>query len=136
MEMTELKLNSDPTFSWLQVPVANIDHGARDAAIERQNQLTKPPGSLGRLESLAMDFAGWQGRLLPCLEHIQIRIFAGDHGIAHDGVSAFPQAVTGQMIANFAHGGAAISVLAQQHGADFRVVNIGTATPLPVGIAN
>jgi nicotinate-nucleotide--dimethylbenzimidazole phosphoribosyltransferase len=136
MEITVLKLNSDPEFSWLQAPVATIDQDARNAAMARQNQLTKPPGSLGRLESLAVDFAGWQGTPLPGLEHIQIRVFAADHGIANAGVSAFPQAVTSQMVANFAHGGAAISVLARQHRADFRVVNMGTANPLPADIAN
>ncbi|MCK9504351.1 MAG: nicotinate-nucleotide--dimethylbenzimidazole phosphoribosyltransferase [Porticoccaceae bacterium] len=135
MDITVLKLHNDPDLSWLQTPVATIDQAARTAALERQNQLTKPPGSLGRLESLAVDFAGWQGTPLPSLDTIQIRVFAGDHGIARVGVSAFPQAVTGEMIANFARGGAAISVLAQQYGADFQVVNMGTATPLPAEIA-
>src|SRR5690606_35389019 len=116
MDITVLKLHNDPDLSWLQTPVATIDQAARTAALERQNQLTKPPGSLGRLESLAVDFAGWQGTPLPSLDTIQIRVFAGDHGIARVGVSAIPQAVTGEMIANFARGGAAISVLAQQYG--------------------
>ncbi|MCB1690083.1 MAG: nicotinate-nucleotide--dimethylbenzimidazole phosphoribosyltransferase [Halioglobus sp.] len=104
---------------------------AMDAARERQQQLTKPPGSLGELEALAVQFAGWQGRSDPRIDSVHIRIFAGDHGVVAEGVSAFPQAVTVQMIQNFAAGGAAIAVLARHCGADFSVVNLGTATPGP-----
>jgi len=111
--------------------VAPVSQTARDAAGERQRQLTKPPGSLGRLEDLAVAFAGWQGTALPVLDRCRVRVFAADHGIAAEGVSAFPQAVTVEMIRNFARGGAAISVLAQRYGADFRVVNLGTVQPLP-----
>ena len=98
---------------WLQQPIAAIDTDARQAARARQGLLTKPPGSLGRLEQLAEDFAGWQGRAVPALSAIDIVVFAADHGVAARGVSAFDQAVTGQMIANFAAGGAAICVLAR-----------------------
>lgn len=115
----------------LTAPVAPIDIAAKEAALTRQTQLTKPPGSLGRLEDIAVAFAGWQGTALPTLDHCRVRVFAADHGIAAEGVSAFPQAVTVEMIRNFAHGGAAISVLSRLHGADFRVVNMGTAYPLP-----
>ena len=110
---------------WTLEPVAAIDGDAVAAAQARQAQLTKPPGSLGRLESLAESFAGWQGRTRPQLSLIDVCVFAADHGVAARGVSAFPQAVTAQMIANFADGGAAVSVLAGEHGARLAVVNMG-----------
>lgn len=116
----------------LIMPVSPIDLGAREQAGLRQGQLTKPPGALGRLEQLAVDFAGWQGNPLPSLRWVKVRVFAADHGIAAEGVSAFPQSVTVEMIRNFARGGAAISVLARRTGADFRVVNLGTVAPLPM----
>ncbi len=115
---------------WTVNPVAAIDGQAKAAANVRQAQLTKPPGSLGRLESLAESFAGWQGQALPQLATIDVCVFAADHGVATRGVSAFPQAVTAQMIANFAAGGAAVSVLARQHGARLAVVNMGTVSTL------
>jgi nicotinate-nucleotide--dimethylbenzimidazole phosphoribosyltransferase len=126
--------DTDAELAWLAHPVAAIDHDSRAAARARQQQLTKPPGSLGRLETLAVDFAGWQGTPLPTLEHCLLRVFAADHGIVAEGVSAFPQAVTVEMIRNFAAGGAAISVLARRHGLDLRVVNLGTATALPAAL--
>ena len=88
--------------------------------------LTKPPGALGRLESLAIQLAAMQGREKPALDNIQICVFAADHGVATLGVSAFPQAVTTEMIKNFARGGAAISVLANSLGATLNVINLGT----------
>lgn len=103
---------------------------SRAAALERQGQLTKPPGSLGRLEEIAIEFSAWQGRVDPQLEHVGVCIFAGDHGVVAEGVSAFPQSVTAQMIQNFTHGGAAIAVLAKQHHASFHVVNLGTVEAL------
>jgi nicotinate-nucleotide--dimethylbenzimidazole phosphoribosyltransferase len=105
-----------------------------DQATQRQNELTKPPGSLGRLETVAIQLAGLQGTDTPALERIQISIFAGDHGICEEGVSAFPQAVTGQMIANFANGGAAISVLARSLGAELEVINLGTVADAPLDL--
>jgi len=117
--------------TWYLHPCAQPCQRSREAAVARQRLLTKPPGSLGRLEHLAEQFAGWQGTPLPRLERIRVRVFAGDHGVARRGVSAFPVEVTAQMIANFLAGGAAISVLSRQLGADFAVVNMGTATPLP-----
>lgn len=89
--------------------------------------MTKPTGSLGRLESLACTLAALQARERPTVEQVHISVFAGDHGIARAGVSAFPQEVTAAMVRNFAQGGAAISVLARQLGASFEVVNLGTA---------
>jgi nicotinate-nucleotide--dimethylbenzimidazole phosphoribosyltransferase len=94
--------------------------------------LTKPPGSLGVLESCAIQLAALQQREQPQADAIDIVIFAADHGIAAEGVSAFPQVVTGEMVRNFAGGGAAITVLARELDANFRVVNVGTVDPLPV----
>ena len=116
---------------WWLKPVAEISASSREAALLRQQQLTKPAGSLGVLETLAVQFAGWQGKEKPELKHIDIRVFAGDHGVVAEGVSAFPQAVTVEMIKNFARGGAAISVLARQWGTNFNVVNMGTVVTPP-----
>ena len=117
-----------PHLAWLHDPAAAVDSAARAAAEARQAELTKPPGSLGRLETLAVDFAGWQGRPVPTIEHIGLAVFAGDHGVAAQGVSAFPQSVTAQMVANFAAGGAAVAVLARRAGAAMTVVNLGTVS--------
>ena len=116
---------------WWLGPVAKISEASREAALLRQQQLTKPAGSLGVLETLAVQFAGWQGNETPELKHIDIRVFAGDHGVVAEGVSAFPQAVTVEMIKNFSRGGAAISVLARQCEAKFNVVNMGTVVAPP-----
>ena len=116
--------------SWLRNPAAALCAQSRALAFERQQQLTKPPGSLGRLEQLAIDFAGYQKTAVAQLKHPVIRVFAADHGVMAEGVSAFPQAVTTQMIYNFVAGGAAITVLAKQHSADFGVINLGTVEPL------
>src|SRR6185503_4840336 len=83
------------------------DTGSADAAVARQARLIKPPGSLGRLESLAAWLAAWQGRHPPRLERVRIAVFAGNHGVVARGVSAFPAEVTVQMVANFHAGGAA-----------------------------
>ncbi|MEA3641772.1 MAG: nicotinate-nucleotide--dimethylbenzimidazole phosphoribosyltransferase [Lamprobacter sp.] len=115
---------------WLQAAAAAVDLEAREAAISRQGELTKPPGSLGRLEDIAIQLAALQGRAQPSLEQVQISVFAADHGVATAGVSAFPQAVTAQMIANMAAGGAAISVLARQIGAGIELINLGTVAPV------
>lgn len=114
---------------WYQKKVKPIDEVQKIKATSRQQLLTKPPGSLGRLESLAIQFAAMQSREFPCADNIQIIIFAADHGIAEEGVSAFPQVVTTEMIRNFSRGGAAICVLARQAGAQLRVVDVGSANP-------
>jgi nicotinate-nucleotide--dimethylbenzimidazole phosphoribosyltransferase len=118
---------------WLDDDPRSIDTRAAEAARARQETLTKPPGSLGDLEMLAIRLAGWQRRERPSVERVHITVFAGDHGIAAEGVSAFPQAVTVEMLRNFARGGAAISVLARTLGATFEVVNLGTAAPVAGG---
>jgi nicotinate-nucleotide--dimethylbenzimidazole phosphoribosyltransferase len=116
--------------NWWQQPAKTICQPSRQLAIARQQQLTKPAGSLGLLEQVAIDFAGWQQCEIPQLEKIQICVFAADHGIVEEGVSAFPQIVTGEMVKNFASGGAAVSVIAQQVGANFSVVNMGLTVSL------
>jgi nicotinate-nucleotide--dimethylbenzimidazole phosphoribosyltransferase len=105
------------------------DARAAEAAAQRQQILTKPPGSLGRLEDLAIWLAHWQRREIPRLDHVMIAVFAGNHGVAERGVSAYPQAVTLQMVANFAGGGAAINQIARLAGADLRVVPIELDRP-------
>ena len=115
---------------WWLKPCKPVDRDMQAAAGEHQQQLTKPAGSLGQLEALAVQLAGLQGRLKPRVDQLWIGIFAGDHGVVAEGVSAYPQAVTGQMLHNFVSGGAAISVLARQLGAQLDVVDLGTVTPM------
>ncbi|TCK04714.1 nicotinate-nucleotide--dimethylbenzimidazole phosphoribosyltransferase [Marinobacterium mangrovicola] len=129
--MIDPALYGDDFIGWLEQPLATLDQASREQAQERQQQLTKPPGSLGELENIAVRLAAMQGRDKPTLDRVAIAVFAADHGVAAEGVSAFPQAVTAQMIANFSTGGAAISVLAKALGAELRVYNLGTVEPLP-----
>lgn len=112
---------------WLQRPVQPIATAAHQFALARQAQLTKPPGSLGMLEQIAVRLSAMQNNPTPSVERVQITIFAADHGVAAEGVSAFPQVVTREMVRNFASGGAAISVLAQSLGAQLEVVDAGVA---------
>ncbi len=111
---------------WITDAIKPLNRDMENHALARQGQLTKPPGALGQLEALAVRLAAMQGRERPAADHAVIAIFAGDHGIAAENVSAFPQAVTGEMVKNFARGGAAISVLARTLGAKLEVVNLGT----------
>lgn len=92
--------------------------------------LTKPPGSLGKLESLAVQLAGITGQMKPVLTKKSVVVMAGDHGVCEEGISAFPAEVTPQMVLNFLNGGAAVNVLARQAGADVHCVDIGVATEL------
>lgn len=98
-----------------------VDTDARTGAAERDAQLTKPPGALGDLETLAQWYAGWRGDARPRIGTPQIIVFAGNHGVAAQGVSAFPPEVTAQMVANFEQGGAAINQLARAAGASLDV---------------
>ena len=118
---------------WITQPCPAISATHREAAAARQGQLTKPTGALGRLEILAIELAGLQHTEQPRAERVPIVVFAGDHGIAAQGVSAYPQEVTIAMMANFASGGAAISVLAHELGSSLEVVDAGTLadTQLP-----
>lgn len=121
-------IETEPGLAWLREPVRCRDVPAENAALARQATLTKPPGALGRLEELAVRLAGLQGQVCPRLDRVHIAVFVADHGVAEEGVSAFPQRVTVEMVRNFARGGAAISVLARELGANLEVVNVGTAT--------
>jgi nicotinate-nucleotide--dimethylbenzimidazole phosphoribosyltransferase len=112
--------------TWCQQPCHPLDAAAEAAARARQAQLTKPAGSLGLLETLAIRLAAQQGREKPQIDTIWFALFAGDHGVVAEGVAAYPQAVTVQMLANFVAGGAAISVLAREMGAHLEVHNLGT----------
>lgn len=105
------------------------DTDAAAAAADRNGQLTKPPAALGRLEDLAQWYAGWRGNGRPALENPQVVIFAGNHGVAAKGVSAFPPEVTVQMVANFEHGGAAINQLSKAFGAKMDVHAIDLDRP-------
>jgi nicotinate-nucleotide--dimethylbenzimidazole phosphoribosyltransferase len=110
-------------------PIA-IDDAFAHAVDAELDAKTKPLGALGELERLAARIARIQRRLTPSIAHAEALVFAADHGVAAEGVSAFPQAVTAQMVANFLAGGAAICVLARAHGARLRVVDAGVAADL------
>jgi nicotinate-nucleotide--dimethylbenzimidazole phosphoribosyltransferase len=116
-------MNARPNSIDMPVP----DTRAEGAARARQQQLTKPPGSLGRLEELACWFAARSSNPIPGNPRTEIFVFAADHGVAARGVSAFPQSVTGQMVTNFATGGAAINVLASLEDCRIEVVDVGVA---------
>ncbi|MEZ5685581.1 MAG: nicotinate-nucleotide--dimethylbenzimidazole phosphoribosyltransferase [Paracoccaceae bacterium] len=105
------------------------DAAAESAARARQNSLTKPPGSLGRLEDLACFIAAWQGEARPRISRAQAVIFAGNHGICAQGVNPYPQEVTAQMVANFQAGGAAINQLCRASGADLSVLALDLDRP-------
>ncbi|MFE1600105.1 nicotinate-nucleotide--dimethylbenzimidazole phosphoribosyltransferase [Methylobacterium sp. ID0610] len=107
------------------------DEAAARAAAERQATLTKPAGSLGRLETLAGWLAAWQGKPMPSLDRPLVCVFAGSHGVAARGVSAFPAAVNRQMLDNFAAGGAAINQICAAYGLGFKVFDL--ALDLPTG---
>src|ERR1700760_24788 len=119
-----------PDWITQECPTISVQH--RAAGLARQAQLTKPAGSLGRLEQLACELAGLQQTERPRAGRVPIIIFAGDHGVVAQGVSAFPQEVTIAMMANFASGGAAISVLARELGSRLEVVDAGTLANAPM----
>ncbi|NAW35551.1 nicotinate-nucleotide--dimethylbenzimidazole phosphoribosyltransferase [Halomonas alimentaria] len=107
------------------------DHAAGHRMALHLDNLTKPPGSLGRLETLAVTLAAISGEASPRVSPPGMLVFAADHGVAAEGVSAFPQEVTAQMVANFVAGGAAINVFARQLGARLEVIDVGVAATLP-----
>ena len=119
---------------WWQAACRQPDSAAEAAARARQAQLTKPAGALGQLEAIAIQLAGLQGREQPQIERPWLSLFAGDHGVVAEGVSAYPQAVTAQMLHNFVNGGAAVSVLARVQQIPLEVVDLGTID-LDSGIA-
>jgi nicotinate-nucleotide--dimethylbenzimidazole phosphoribosyltransferase len=111
---------------WLEsVKQPNLD--AKQQAEQHQLQLTKPTGALGDLEQIAITLASLQSNAHPQVNHPWITIFAGDHGVVEENISAYPQAVTRQMLQNFTTGGAAISVIAKYHQAHLQVIDCGTA---------
>ena len=120
-----------PSLSALRTACRDLpagDAAAAAAVAARQAELTKPPGSLGRLEDLIAWLARWQGHL-PRLDRVDILVFAGSHGVTQQGVSAYPAAVTAQMVQNFAAGGAAINQLARSAGATLRVIPLALDQP-------
>jgi len=108
-------------------PIPPLNRDSEAAARARQDTLTKPPGSLGRLESLAAQLAAITGQPIPTVARKAVIVMAGDHGVAASGVSAYPSAVTPQMVLNFVRGGAAVNVLARHAGARVVVVDVGVA---------
>lgn len=110
--------------------ITPVDARAGERTRAYLDTLTKPPGSLGQLEALAIQLGAITGTATPSVSSPSVVVFAADHGVAEEGVSAFPQAVTAQMVANFANGGAAINVFARQIGARVDVVDVGVAAPL------
>lgn len=116
---------------WLSAPCVPPNQVMIELASLRQTQLTKPPQALGDLEALAIRLAGLQAREQPIIEQVHISIFAGDHGVVAERVSAFQPIVTQQMVANFLQGGAAISVLAKSLQAHLEIIDTGILEALP-----
>ena len=111
----------------MKQPNSNLE--IENQASERNNQLTKPPGSLGRLEKLAIWYSSWRGEVAPKLRFPQIVVFAGNHGVTTQGISAFPSEVTQQMVMNFQHGGAAINQLCKVFGVKLNVIALDLDNP-------
>ncbi len=125
-------MTSFPSIEAFAEALADLRDPSADAAADarvRQAELTKPAGSLGRLEDLAIFFAGWQRRARPRIDRARAAIFAGNHGVTVHGVSAFPPGVTAQMVANFANGGAAINALAGAAGLELVVTALDLDRP-------
>lgn len=110
--------------------IGAANEAAKQAAAHKLDRLTKPPGSLGKLEEIARQIAGITGELNPDLSKKAVVVMAGDHGVCAEGVSAFPAEVTPQMVMNFLNGGAAVNVLARHTGADVVCVDIGVNAEL------
>jgi nicotinate-nucleotide--dimethylbenzimidazole phosphoribosyltransferase len=120
------------SFSELRAACLDLPHGnhaASSAVAAREAMLTKPPKSLGRLEDLVAWLALWQGSAPPRLDHVEVLVFAGNHGVTKQGVSAYPAEVTVQMVANFSMGGAAVNQLARSAGAHLRVIPLTLDRP-------
>ena len=125
--MTTFSSLSDLRAVCLDLPSGHPHASA--AVAQREGTLTKPPGSLGRLEELVGWLAHWQGRAPPRLDNVGVLVFAGNHGVTAQGVSAYPAEVTAQMVANFSAGGAAINQLARTANADLHVVSLALQAP-------
>jgi nicotinate-nucleotide--dimethylbenzimidazole phosphoribosyltransferase len=118
-------------FEELTQRITPLDRAAMQLAHERQDRLTKPQGSLGRLEEVSTRLAGITGHPMPRIEHKVVLVMAADHGVVGEGVSAYPSDVTAQMVLNFLRGGAAINALARQAEAQVTVVDMGIAADVP-----
>lgn len=127
--MTKSAFSSLAEFRALLAAMPNADPVATAGAQDRNAQLTKPPGALGALEDLAIWYAGWRGQANPVVKAPQVVVFAGNHGVAAQGVSAFPLEVTVQMVANFQHGGAAVNQLSKACGASMHVIALDLDNP-------
>ncbi|WP_417808998.1 nicotinate-nucleotide--dimethylbenzimidazole phosphoribosyltransferase [Thioclava sp.] len=124
-----MNINNLSDIATLANQLPTVDGAAREAAQQHQNNLTKPPGSLGRLEELAIFMAGWRATSRPDIRMAQALVFAGNHGVCAQGVNPYPQEVTKQMVANFEHGGAAINQLCRANGADLSVIALDLDRP-------
>jgi nicotinate-nucleotide--dimethylbenzimidazole phosphoribosyltransferase len=124
-----MNLSSLAAIAGLADTLPKADAEAAAAARARQNSLTKPPGSLGRLEELAEFMAAWRGTARPKIAKAQALIFAGNHGICAQGVNPYPQEVTAQMVGNFQAGGAAINQLCRANGAELSVIALELERP-------
>jgi nicotinate-nucleotide--dimethylbenzimidazole phosphoribosyltransferase len=113
----------------LLAELPDVDHQAQAAVIEREPTLTKPAGSLGRLESCSLWLAGWQGTSRPRMSRPRVTVFAGSHGVVAKGVSAFPATVNQQMVENFINGGAAINQICKSVDAELRVMEVALEIP-------
>jgi len=124
------------TTAILDVTIPPLDSEAREAAVDRQANLTKPPGSLGRLETMAADIAAMQSTTEPTVDPAAVVTMAADHGVTAEGVSAYPQSITAAMVANFCEGGAAVSALCG--AADIRnvIVDMGVAGEVPPAVVD
>ncbi len=116
------------SFEAFLAKLSEADGGARAEALARQQQLTKPPGSLGRLEDIAVFLSGWQKPSINA-ENVQVVLFAGNHGVTRQGISPYPPDVTAQMVENFRRGGAAISTLARAFGLTLSVLPLELERP-------
>jgi nicotinate-nucleotide--dimethylbenzimidazole phosphoribosyltransferase len=125
-------MTNERTMQWEQLinGIKPLDEGAAAEAALHLDNLTKPPGSLGKLEAIAKQVAGITGEIHPIFDKKAVIVMAGDHGVCEEGVSAFPAEVTPQMVLNFLYGGAAVNVLARHAGADVVCVDIGVNADL------
>jgi len=127
--MTQAPFATSEEFLNVLQDMPESDGVAQQAAVARDGVLTKPPGALGRLEDIAFWYASWRGQAAPLVKSPQIVIFAGNHGVTAQGISAFPPEVTAQMVGNFANGGAAINQLAQQTRSNLDVIELVLDAP-------
>ena len=125
---------SDPATPVFDLTIPPLDSEARAAARDRQARLTKPPGSLGRLETMAAEIAAMQSTTTPAVDPAVVVTMAGDHGVVEEGVSAYPQSITAAMVANLLDGGAAVNALCDANSVENVVVDMGVAGEVPEGV--